>query len=67
MRSVRGAPIRRVVHSRTVSAGALPEAETVILAIALAGGTLPGHERYLTKLQMIQLCKTWLAEKAQQE
>jgi hypothetical protein len=38
-----------------------PAAETVIQAIALASGKLPGHERYLTKYEMIRLCQAWLA------
>src|SRR6266478_3662781 len=31
-------------------------------AIALADGILPGGERYLTKYQMITLCKRWLEQ-----
>lgn len=39
-----------------------PAAETIIQAIALAKGKLPGHERYLTKYEMIALCQQWLKE-----
>ncbi len=41
----------------------LPTALTVIKAIALADGILLGGEGYLTKYQMIQLCKAWLDRK----
>jgi hypothetical protein len=41
-----------------------PEAEVVIRAIALASGKLPGHEYFLTKSQMIQICRQWLKEDA---
>lgn len=37
-----------------------PSARTVILAIALADGVLKGHPAYLTKYQMITLCRKWL-------
>lgn len=40
----------------------LPSAETVILAIALAGGKLKGHQRFMTKYDMVRLCKAWLKE-----
>ncbi len=35
---------------------------TIIKAIALADGILPDGERYLTKYQMITLCKRWLEQ-----
>lgn len=38
----------------------LPTALTIIKAIALADGRLKGSPRYLTKYQMIRLCKNWL-------
>jgi hypothetical protein len=37
-----------------------PTALTLIKAIACADGRLRGHEDYLTKMQMIGLCKAWL-------
>lgn len=43
-------------------AASLPSAKTVIQVIALADGKLKGHEYYLTKLQMIAICKTWLTK-----
>lgn len=33
---------------------------TVLQAIALADGKLPGHEDYLTKMQMIALARAFL-------
>jgi hypothetical protein len=39
----------------------LPSAGTIIQAIALAGGKLPGHEYYLTRQNMVDLCRRWLA------
>jgi hypothetical protein len=36
---------------------------TVIKAIAAADGALKENAAYLTKLQMIHLCKRWLAER----
>jgi len=38
----------------------LPTALTVIKAIAAADGKLKTSPAYLTKLQMIRLCKNWL-------
>jgi hypothetical protein len=38
----------------------LPTALTIIKRIALADGTLKNGEYYLTKYQMIGLCKQWL-------
>lgn len=37
-----------------------PTALTLIKAVAAADGKLKGHPRYLTKLQMITLCRRWL-------
>lgn len=42
----------------------IPSSTTVIRAIAASDGKLSGHPGYLTKLQMIELCKKWLAAKA---
>lgn len=36
------------------------DAKTIVKAIAASGGTLKGHPAYLTKLEMISLCKAWL-------
>lgn len=41
------------------SAG-LPTALTIIKRIALSDGVLRGGEYYMTKYQMITLCKNWL-------
>jgi hypothetical protein len=35
-------------------------ATTIIKAIAASDGKLNGHPSYLTRLQMIRLCKAWL-------
>ena len=45
----------------------LPSVLTIIKAIALADGVLRGGEGYLTKYQMIQLCKNFLEPMASME
>jgi len=44
----------------------LPTALTVIKAIASAEGRLKRSPHYLTKLQMIHICKTWLIRKSKE-
>lgn len=42
----------------------LPTALTMIRAIALADGKLKGHPDYLTKYEMIAICREWLRRRA---
>lgn len=37
-----------------------PTALTIIKKISLADGKLKGHEDYMTKYEIIRLCKLWL-------
>lgn len=59
--SLSGANYRRN-QPAPVSSG-VPSAETIIHAIALAGGKLQGHARYLTKYDMIRMCQEWMRQK----
>lgn len=54
-------PKKRTTGSRESTS--LPIALTVIKAIALSDGVLRGGERYMTKYQMIELCRKWLASR----